>query len=369
MEQEQVLSILERVPRIREKDPKLETKQNSRTGIERVGISHDVSDPRRAVVDACVGGTHVEVLLDTGTTTDFIRTDAARRMVDAPTMERYVVGRLETADGQRLAVDGVVKTRFKLGDIAEEIEVLVVPKLKAEMVLGLRSMKEYQCFLVSSHGEDFLWTGTREASMVPIRHLPHRHSPEWMPSLLHQPGGQIKGNHFPRSGMRKRLIAKLTAALESPDKILEGWSTSYDDHSINLVQETKTEEYEMYGCPKSVSLDEGLRRFRGGGRTERVALVQETEVDEVLDSDAVRWERTNEEIATMQEEDEVIAQVFYWAGTADEMSDMPSLGTKLVPKEQAIQYGPEALAYWSRWDELRIREGNGSREMGQNRHF
>ena len=161
LEQEKVLSILERVPRIRENNPKLETKQNSRTRIERVGISHDVSDPRGAVVNACVGGTHVEVLLDTGATTDLIRTDVARRMVDAPTMER-IVGRLETADGKIMAVDGIVTTRFKLGDIAEEIEALVVPKLKAEMVLGLRSMKEYQCSLVFSRGEDFLWTGTRE---------------------------------------------------------------------------------------------------------------------------------------------------------------------------------------------------------------
>ena len=68
--------------------------------------------------------------------------------------------------------------------------------------------------------------------------------------------------------------------------------------------------------------------------------------------------RTNERRdCAMQEEDEAIAQVFYWAGTADEMSDMPSLGTKLIPKEQAIQYGPEALAYWSRWDDLSIWEG------------
>ena len=36
---------------------------------------------------------------------------------------------------------------------------------------------------------------------------------------------------------------------------------------------------------------------------------------------------------------------------------MPSLGTSLVPKYQAIQYGPEALAYWSRWNELSIRGG------------
>ena len=76
------------------------------------------------------------MLLDTGATTDLIRTDVARRMVDAPTMERYV-GRLETADGQIMAVDEVIRTRFKLGDIAEQIEAIVVPKLKAEMLLGL----------------------------------------------------------------------------------------------------------------------------------------------------------------------------------------------------------------------------------------
>ena len=99
--------------------------------IERVGIIHDVSDPRGAVVNACVGGTHVEVLLDTEATNDLIRTDAARRIFDAATMERYV-GRLETADGQIMAVDGVVRTRFKLGDLAEEIGALVVPKLKTE---------------------------------------------------------------------------------------------------------------------------------------------------------------------------------------------------------------------------------------------
>ena len=142
----------------------LKKKQNLRTRIERVGISHDVSDPRGAVVNACVGGTHVEVLLDTGTTTDLIRTDVERGMVDAPTMERYV-GRLETADGRIMAVDGVVRTRFKLGDLAEEIEALVVAKLKAEMVLGLRLMKEYQCSLVFSRGENFLWTEAREGSI------------------------------------------------------------------------------------------------------------------------------------------------------------------------------------------------------------
>ena len=99
--------------------------------------------------------------------------------------------------------------------------------------------------------------------MVPIRHLTHRPSPEPMPSLPHEPGGEIEGNNLPRSDMRTRLIAKITAAVESPDEILEGWKTTYDNHSIKVVQETKVAEHEMYGCPKPVPLDEALRRTRG----------------------------------------------------------------------------------------------------------
>ena len=90
-----------------------------------------------------------------------------------------------------MAADGVVRTRFKLGDIAEEIKALVFPKLNPEMVLGLRSMKEYQCSLVFSRGYDFLWKMPREDSMVPIQHLTDRPSPKRMPSLPHEPGGQI----------------------------------------------------------------------------------------------------------------------------------------------------------------------------------
>ena len=68
-------------------------------------------------------------------------------------------------------------------------------------------------------------------------------------------------------------------------------------------------------------------------------------------------ERTPSEISALQKEDEAIAQVFYWASLESETGDMPSLGTNLVPKDQAIQYGLEALAYWSRWNELSIHGG------------
>ena len=58
----------------------------------------------------------------------------------------------------------------------------------------------------------------------------------------------------------------------------------------------------MYGCPKPVSLDEALRRPRGGGRKERVAVVPETEVDEVVDSDAIRWDERQNLLASSRSE-------------------------------------------------------------------
>ena len=36
---------------------------------------------------------------------------------------------------------------------------------------------------------------------------------------------------------------------------------------------------------------------------------------------------------------------------------MRSLGANIILKEQAMQYGPETLAYWSRWDELSVKDG------------
>ena len=65
-----------------------------------------------------------------------------------------------------------------------------------------------------------------------------------------------------------------------------------------MVQETKVEEYEMYGYPKPVSLDEALRRPRGGGRPE----FPETDVDEVADSDAIRWDERQNLLASSRSE-------------------------------------------------------------------
>ena len=108
-------------------------------------------------------------------------------------------------------------------------------------------------------------------------------------------------------------------------------------------------------CPEPISLDEALQEA-SQYRVETVTMVSD-ETDGEEEVETITWERTPSVISALQKEDEAIAQVFYWASLESETGDMPSLGTNLAPKDQAIQYGPEALAYWSRWNELSIRGG------------
>ena len=132
-EQEQVLSIMERITRVTEFSRGRETREQHQAHIKRVGISHDIYGPRGVVVDACIGRTQVETLLDTGATTDLNRTDVAQDILDSSEIERYR-GRLETADGQEMKVDACITARLKLGAVDRDLDMLVVPKLKAEMV-------------------------------------------------------------------------------------------------------------------------------------------------------------------------------------------------------------------------------------------
>ena len=90
---------------------------------------------------------------------------------------------------------------------------------------------------------------------------------------------------------------------------------------------------------------------------ETVASVNETTTNEEVESESIRWKQTPGGVVKTQREDEAISQVFYWAELCDEMIDMPSLGTNIILKEEVMQYGLETLAYWSRWDELSIKDG------------
>ena len=174
----------------------------------------------------------------------------------------------------------------------------------------------------------------------------------------HDPGGKSERDGDSSNEKRRQLIAKIAAAVKQSDDFLsdeEEWPASFDDHSAGAICENMDDD-EVAGCYKAISLEEALRKCRPTGGSEIVASVNETVTKGDDESESMRWKRTPGGVAKMQIEDEAIAQVFYWAGLCDEMIDMPSLGTNIIPKEQALRYGPETLSYWSRWDELSIED-------------
>ena len=99
-EPEQVLSILERRTWGTEVSTGRETREQTQARVEQMGISHNIYGHRVLVVDACIGRTQVEAFLDTGATTDLIRTDVARDLMDSSEIEPNR-GRLDIADGQK----------------------------------------------------------------------------------------------------------------------------------------------------------------------------------------------------------------------------------------------------------------------------
>ena len=82
-EQEQILSILERIPRGSEVSTGRETKKKLQARVAREVIIHDIYGPRGVVVNVCIERTQVEALLDTGATTDLNRTDVARDLLES----------------------------------------------------------------------------------------------------------------------------------------------------------------------------------------------------------------------------------------------------------------------------------------------
>ena len=284
----------------------------------------------------------------------------ARSIEDKPEIRPYE-GQLLTADGRGMNVEGRTTTKLKLGEVDDDIEALVVPEQRNQMVLRLRSMKEHKCCW--NFGCDKLWTGSTEESEFPMRYVTPKLVPRKLPTVPPDPGGQTGLNSITDSQWYERPIQESLRRCGSTDEVPESLPGIYENQCVRVVQEVQTDwatndeddTSEVY--PEVVSLEKALRRFTPTGKTETVARVNETSTNTDKDSETIRWNRTPAEIAKMQKEDEAIAHVFYWAGTSDETIDMPSLGTNLIPKEQAIQYGPEVRAYWSRWDELSIKDG------------
>ena len=129
--------------------------------------------------------------MDTGATTNLIRSEVAWSLEDKPEIRPYE-GQLQKADGRGMDVEGCITTNLKLGDIDDDIEALVVPELRNHMVLGLRSMKEYKCCL--NFGCDKVWTGLTKESEVPVHYTIPKLVPRKLPTVPPDPGGQTEPN-------------------------------------------------------------------------------------------------------------------------------------------------------------------------------
>ena len=162
--------------------------------------------------------------------------------------------------------------------------------------------------------------------------------------------------------MCERPIQGSSKNCGSTDKIPEIWRGIHENQCVRVVEKedeevqsdwaTDDEDNTIEVYPEVVSLEDAFRKI-GQPLSEDVAAFSGVKEDELK---AIRWEPILAEIASIQKQDDAIAQVIYWAGTSDETIDMPSLGTNLMPKEWAIQYGPETLAYCLRWDKLSIKD-------------
>ena len=156
------------------------------------GVSHVVDGgPYGAVTYAFVRGTCVETPLNTGATTNLIRSEVARSLEDKPEIRPYE-DQLLTADGRGMNVEGCITTSLKLGEIDDDIEALVVPELKNQMVLGLRLMKKYKCCLY--FGCDRLYTGPTEGFEVSVGYVTPKLVPRKLPTVPPDPGGQTEPN-------------------------------------------------------------------------------------------------------------------------------------------------------------------------------
>ena len=118
------------------------------------------------LVDGKANGTEVELLVDTGATTNLMKADVFYELETTARLFKYK-GRLETADGRQVTVIGRARMRLDLGSLDDEVDVLVVHDLQPQMILGLRTLKKHHCSIDLFSNQ--LWTGTRESTTVPIR--------------------------------------------------------------------------------------------------------------------------------------------------------------------------------------------------------
>ena len=171
----------------------------------------------------------MRALVDTGATINLIRSDIYSKIVAAPRLRTYNDS-LETADGPTVSVDGWVTTKLELGSINDGMEALVVPELNAGMILGMRSLRAYECAL-DFHG-DSLWTEPKEGSIVPLHDEPLRTS--------------TAPDHPKPSAGAAGLLTKPAVSEDAedpkqpaygPGDVVKGWTDEEEDHVVQAVSD------------------------------------------------------------------------------------------------------------------------------------
>ena len=133
---------------------------------------------------------------------------------------------------------------LELGSIDDEVEALVVPELKAEMIIGLRSLKELECSL--DFQCDNLWTGRKEGSIVPLQYeilkvtsYP-KHPPEddnyWDVNSSHST--PLSEPHTPRGG------SNVESSYAMGD-VVEGLPPISQDHEAQGMQEEGSMDFQV----------------------------------------------------------------------------------------------------------------------------
>ena len=152
-----------------------------------------------------------------------------------------------------MGVEGWVTANLELGSIDDEVEALVVPELKAEMIIGLRSLKEHECSL--DFQCDNLWTGRKEGSIVPLQYeilkvtsFP-KHPPEddnyWDINLSHRPPQLLPAHstplpepHTPRGG------SNVESSYAMGD-VVEGLPSISQNHEVQGMQEEGSMDFQV----------------------------------------------------------------------------------------------------------------------------
>ena len=242
---EQVQTLFHQTTPSRLEEPKQLTSIQCQTesSLEFVSVCRVPEAPFGLIAEAILSGLPVKALVDTGATINLIRSEVYHNLTTAPPLRPYK-GTLETADGRQVGVEGWVTANLELGSIDDEVEALVVPELKAEMIIGLRSLKEHECSL--DFQCDNLWTGRKEGSIVPLQYeilkvtsYP-KHPPEddnyWDVNSSHST--PLTEPHTPLGG------SNVESSYAMGD-VVEGLPPVSQDHEVQGMQEEGSMDFQV----------------------------------------------------------------------------------------------------------------------------